>query len=218
VSNQSKAKSVRSPLRSEQRELTRRRLCKSARTLFEQHGFAQTSIEDIAAHASVARATVYLHYQGKDALLNALLDEDWEAQAHYVELLAAAPNVNAAVFRQWLVQLVRANRARVKSTAIYGAFLNKDPEFGARYMKHRERMIEILGRRFPSFATAKDDDRMNTAAHCVVLQIDQFCWAAAQDQFRQEERAIDLMTDLFTDFLCRGAPPSFPLNTAFPTH
>src|SRR4051812_21251816 len=96
------AKPPRSSLRSEQRELTRSRLCKAARTLFEERGFSDTSIDDIAANAQVARATVYLHYQGKEAILADLLQEDLDAQLSHFEWFAAAKDANAATLRKWI--------------------------------------------------------------------------------------------------------------------
>lgn len=48
------------------------RLYESARTLFAERGFEATTIDDIAEHADVARATVFNHYPQKAAFL-----EEW---------------------------------------------------------------------------------------------------------------------------------------------
>ncbi|MGY3453853.1 TetR/AcrR family transcriptional regulator [Bradyrhizobium sp. USDA 4353] len=48
----------------------------SARTLFLEGGFDTTSVDAIARHAGVSKATLYAHFTDKDALLLALVEED----------------------------------------------------------------------------------------------------------------------------------------------
>ncbi|WP_315719048.1 MULTISPECIES: TetR/AcrR family transcriptional regulator [unclassified Bradyrhizobium] len=48
----------------------------SARTLFMAGGFDTTSVDAIARHAGVSKATVYGHFADKDALLLALVEAD----------------------------------------------------------------------------------------------------------------------------------------------
>jgi TetR/AcrR family transcriptional repressor of mexJK operon len=50
----------------------------SARTLFLESGFDTTSVDAIARHAGVSKATLYAHFTDKDALLLALVEEDCE--------------------------------------------------------------------------------------------------------------------------------------------
>jgi len=212
------AKPPRSSLRSEQRELTRSRLRKAARVLFEERGFSETSIDDIAADAQVARATVYLHYQGKEAILADLLKEDLDMQVGHFEWLASVAEADAATLRKWIARLVRANQMRRKSVALYGHILNKEPEVGAGHKMHREKIIEILARRFPAFAAARENERINLAAHGLLLQLDQFCIIVGQGHFEHVDCAVDLMTDIFGDFLFRGAPPALAPTVCFPTY
>jgi AcrR family transcriptional regulator len=53
---------------------TRTRIVRAAAELFAAHGYTQTSIEQIAARAGVARSTVYTAFTGKPALLKAAID------------------------------------------------------------------------------------------------------------------------------------------------
>jgi AcrR family transcriptional regulator len=53
---------------------TRTRIVRAAAELFAAHGYTQTSIEQIAARAGVARPTVYTAFTGKPALLKAAID------------------------------------------------------------------------------------------------------------------------------------------------
>ncbi len=52
----------------------------SARSLFLQQGFDTTSVDAIARHAGVSKATLYGHFTDKDALLLALVEEDCRAR------------------------------------------------------------------------------------------------------------------------------------------
>ena len=46
-------------------------------------------MDDIASATAVSRATVYLHFPGKPAILQALLEEDWEGQVRLFDRLDA---------------------------------------------------------------------------------------------------------------------------------
>ena len=63
-----------SALRREQAAATRTRIVAAAAGLFAAQGYTQTSIEQIAARAGVARPTVYTAFTGKPALLKQALD------------------------------------------------------------------------------------------------------------------------------------------------
>jgi AcrR family transcriptional regulator len=60
--------------RQEYAELTRRAIVDAARKLFREHGYFSTKVDDIAALARVAPATVYAVSAGKQGLLRTLVD------------------------------------------------------------------------------------------------------------------------------------------------
>ena len=63
-----------STLRGAQAQSTRQAVIAAATRLFAEHGFAATSIEEIAAAAGVSRATVFTSVGGKAKLLKTALD------------------------------------------------------------------------------------------------------------------------------------------------
>jgi TetR/AcrR family transcriptional regulator, regulator of autoinduction and epiphytic fitness len=69
-----KPRRYQSALRREQAAATRTRIVRAAADLFAAQGYTQTSIEQIAARAGVARPTVYSAFVGKSALLKEALD------------------------------------------------------------------------------------------------------------------------------------------------
>jgi AcrR family transcriptional regulator len=65
-------RSYNSPRRAQQAEATRRAILDAAQRLFEEHGYAATSMASIANEAGVALKTVYLAFDTKSGVLRAL--------------------------------------------------------------------------------------------------------------------------------------------------
>jgi AcrR family transcriptional regulator len=63
-----------SPRRRQQAADTRRAIVDAAQRLFEEHGYATTTMDAIAADAGVALKTVYLAFETKSGLLRAVWD------------------------------------------------------------------------------------------------------------------------------------------------
>jgi AcrR family transcriptional regulator len=91
-----------SALRREQAAATRARIVAAAAELFAAQGYTQTSIEQIAARAGVARPTVYTAFTGKPALLKQAID-----------LLLAGDDAPAPVRdRPWFQEVLRQRDPR----------------------------------------------------------------------------------------------------------
>jgi AcrR family transcriptional regulator len=60
--------------------LTRKQIVEAAYRLLYQRGFARVSIDDIAAAAGITKRSVYNHFESKDDLVRAVLEEQ-QAQA-----------------------------------------------------------------------------------------------------------------------------------------
>jgi AcrR family transcriptional regulator len=72
-------------LRAQHVEATRRAVLTAARAAFGRKGFAQTSVDEIAAAARVTKGAVYHHFAGKEALFRAVHAEvEAEAQARAI--------------------------------------------------------------------------------------------------------------------------------------
>ncbi|MGI5447197.1 TetR/AcrR family transcriptional regulator [Streptomyces sp. CA-243310] len=77
-----------SGLRERKKEQTRRLLREGAATLFAAHGFAGTTVADIAAHANVSERTFFRYFDSKEALL---VPDSADLFRHVESELAARP-------------------------------------------------------------------------------------------------------------------------------
>jgi AcrR family transcriptional regulator len=68
------ARPYRSPRREQQAAATRREIVQAAKRLFEDQGYAATTMNVVAAEAGVALKTVYLAFETKARLLRAVWD------------------------------------------------------------------------------------------------------------------------------------------------
>jgi AcrR family transcriptional regulator len=78
-------------------EATRAALLEEATRLFGTRGYAGTSLEDVAAASQVTRGAVYHHFDGKQALFEAVLDgQETRAIARITAAATAADPLEAA--------------------------------------------------------------------------------------------------------------------------
>lgn len=83
--------SVEKPVRRRRKEARPSELTAAALQLFVEKGYAATRLDDVAARAGVAKGTLYLYFDSKEALFNAVVREglvpalaDWkERLANY---------------------------------------------------------------------------------------------------------------------------------------
>ena len=72
----------------ERREATRAAIIKAANHLFGDRGFADTTMDDVAAAAHVAKGAVYHHFATKEALFEAVFDQVSEELLAEVDRIA----------------------------------------------------------------------------------------------------------------------------------
>lgn len=84
------------------RERTRREILQQAMTLFQEKGYNATSLQDIATAAGCSKATVLYHFNGKTAVLAAVLEPSHAALGRLLDEvapLAAAQAQQVAIRR-----------------------------------------------------------------------------------------------------------------------
>lgn len=175
-------------LRARNKAALAKRILQVARGVFEAEGVTDADLIDIARKAKVGRATLYRYFDGKDALLRALMDEDWDAQARLFERLAKAPVIDAATVEAWLRLLIRGVEARLESYPIYYAVGLS----GLR--RQRERLMDVLGERIAAFAPPGGERRERAEALLLLLQIEEFTThAAGAGDAAETDRGVELL-------------------------
>lgn len=71
--------------REERQRLTREQLLASAREVFEERGYAGSSLEEIAERAGFTRKAVYSNFSGKADLLLEIVDRQMQVHVEWVE-------------------------------------------------------------------------------------------------------------------------------------
>ncbi|CAM5723139.1 TetR/AcrR family transcriptional regulator [Streptomyces fumanus] len=65
--------------------VTRQRILDAATTLFAEHGYAGTSMRDLAQHLGMSSSALYYHFPAKEELLSALVGPVLEALDRFAE-------------------------------------------------------------------------------------------------------------------------------------
>lgn len=82
----------------ERREATRGAIIRAATALFGRHGFAATSVDQLAAKAGVAKGAVYHHFATKEALFEAVFEAvSEEVSAKVAAAARKAPDLIASI-------------------------------------------------------------------------------------------------------------------------
>jgi len=82
--------------RAERRQLTREQLLISAREVFEERGYADSSLEEIAERAGFTRKAVYSNFSGKAELLLEIVERRFQSHIDQVEATIAEASAEQA--------------------------------------------------------------------------------------------------------------------------
>lgn len=96
-----------SGLRERKKLETRLALARAALRLFEERGYAETTVEDIAEAANVSRRTFFRYFAGKDEVV--IVDPEGKLEALHVALAEGPPDEpTIAALRRGLLALTEA--------------------------------------------------------------------------------------------------------------
>ena len=155
-------------------ERKRQAILTAARAAFLEHGYAGTSMDQIAAAASVSKQTVYKHFADKDRLFESVITGDIsDAEQQSRAVLDALPDsddlaTNLRVFaRQHLATVTQPHLIRLRRVVIAAA--DRFPDLaGTWYANGPERGAATLADRFASLAARgrlRVDDPQLAAQH-----------------------------------------------------
>ena len=190
-------------LRQEHRDATRRRIIAAARKVFVKKGYTKATIEEITAAAGVSRATLYLHFDSKSALLAAATEK---MRAEAMEGLRQLKDVlirgDRADLRQW-VEWVLHWYARNRPMALAGeeAQLSEDKptEFERAALDRLEPWVEM----WPPARRAEARMRFELCR----VQMRTYMWGRSHTLFPEQEFPVDLFTEIWWATLKAPQPP-----------
>jgi AcrR family transcriptional regulator len=149
----------------------RRQIVQGAREIFLQHGFDAASMNDIARKAGVSKGTLYVYFENKEQLFEAIVHEECQVHAERTFNLDAADHDVEAVLSRlgvaFLEFLCRPEKASALRTVI--AIADRMPEIG--------RVFYETG---PALGIDKLADYLRAQTQAGVLAIDDCELAAAQ--------------------------------------
>ena len=139
--------------RTERKALTRQRLINASCQLFMAHGFEQTTIDQITSEAGVSRASFYLHFPSKEAVIGAMFERVGESLRVEYKRLAKLGNAKVDRLARWVSDFIAACQANrpfvylLQRTFPSAISLFNDIEF-------YDEMMDLLGARIPRFREA----------------------------------------------------------------
>ncbi|HEV3282195.1 MAG TPA: TetR/AcrR family transcriptional regulator [Acidimicrobiales bacterium] len=144
----------------------RRQLFDVALSLFAEHGYAATTMDDIAEAAGVTKPLVYQHFESKRALYLELMDVfSRELVTRIVKATANAEGPRRQVelgFAAYF-ELMVGNEPAFR--LLYGRDAPDDPEFGAALRRVEETIAEAID---PLISAGLDPEHRLLLAHAVV--------------------------------------------------
>ncbi len=134
--------------RAERRD-ARHALLQAALEVFAERGYRDATIDEIAAAAGYSKGAVYWHFDGKDDLFFALLEERVDRPIREsIELLASAPPDHdmAPEATRLFAELLGEERQIVLLDHEYWSLAARDPRLRARYARRQREMERAFAR------------------------------------------------------------------------
>ena len=135
----------RESLRVLQKKETLQLLIKAANHLFLKKGYANTTIEEIAARAGASRATFYLHFARKWQVLRHIAEETVlpESLAYYRRLDEMGVPSREEL-REWLIDAISFFERHRKFLDVYREAKSIEPEIGRHNIEFLRRCVDQM--------------------------------------------------------------------------
>jgi AcrR family transcriptional regulator len=137
----------------------------AARRLMGQKGLDNLTMDDIAQAAGVAKGTLYLYFQSKDELIQALLTQVGEAMALDLETVLGAPEPPPDKLRRAVTLLLKYVEQERELFPVYLRELvrsKSNREAASPFLrKHEERTLGLLTRLFSEGIASREFINVN---------------------------------------------------------
>jgi len=184
-------------LRQEHRDATRRRVIAAARKVFIKKGYAKATIEEITAAAGVSRATLYLHFDSKFALLVSATEkmqlESYAAARHLTQVLIEGDRADLREYIEWALGWYVRNRPMALAAMEAELSEDKPSEVLRTYLECLEPWVDT----WP--VQSRGAARMSF--ELCRLQMHHYMWGKSHTLFSDHELAVDLFTEIWWNTL-----------------
>jgi AcrR family transcriptional regulator len=205
----SRAQPVRRARSEEQRRAKLQAILDAALDVFAEKGFADTRLDDVALRAGVAKGTLYLYFESKQALFEALIRSGIAAPIEAIEEKVLGLDLPAEATLRMLFTFLRQDVLATRRKEIVRLILSEAgrfPEIAALY--HREvvgRGMRLL-RRVAERAIARGEFRSDELARFPQLAIAPGIIALVWLNLFQHLEPLDVegMFDAHVDLLIRA--------------
>jgi AcrR family transcriptional regulator len=186
----------------------RRQIIEGARAVFLAQGFDAASMNDIARAAGVSKGTLYVYFENKEELFEAIVEEECDAQAEGIFDLDPNDHDVAAVMTRlgiaYVKFLCRPEKASAIRTVI--AIADRMPEVGKRFYESGPawgiaQLAAYLSAQVEARVLAVEDCELAAAqfmesTHAMLFKPIVFNFAPAPSQ-EQVERSVRIAVSVF---------------------
>ena len=120
------------------REERRDAILRAAATAFARTGFAATSMEDVAAACGITKLIVYRHFESKEELYRAVLEQVSQRQAHVF-----LDNVVGATQTVGLRTFLTVAREHPDGFVLLWRHAYREPQFAAYAREFRDKAVQV---------------------------------------------------------------------------
>lgn len=176
----------------------RAQLLDTARTVFGQHGFSATSMNDIAKAAGVTKPVLYQHFASKhDLFLELLVETTEDLESRLRETITSGTSPRNQVERgvSTYVSFFAENPHRFR--VMYGEGVRTDAVFSERLHRVQSSFYEFTAAQFAD--TALDHAHRLTVAHAIMGALEHAVgqWMHSEQQLDGSELAATLSSVLW---------------------
>jgi AcrR family transcriptional regulator len=140
--------------RAEKKAETRSRLLEAAATVFARRGMQQASIDEVAEHAGFTKGAVYAHFESKEDLFLAMLDDRFAGHLEEIDRVLASdaePEDQARAGAANFIDLITSDPEWERLFFEFSAYAARNETFRRELVSRRrhlqERMTELYRER-----------------------------------------------------------------------
>jgi AcrR family transcriptional regulator len=192
--------------REKKREATRQEILTAASKFFQERGFDETSVDDIAEAADVAKGTFYYHFKSKDDVLIGLSMIYLNKLSASIDQLLETDRSPLAILREMLHNMseeTQANRAMAQKyySAVFSQFSR---QFEIEYRDDPAILSNIITRVVVAAQNAGEIRKDRNGGELGLIIAGQFHHAQVTWLSLGEDRTLSSKVDQWFDILLEG--------------